>query len=191
MNSLSHRAQGYGLSPEWLFICILIWFQEIKSLPHRALWYVFSACICSGVSWRWILSRTELSIMDGEVVAALLINFKPFYISGFPCWMAREARPAGPRVGELEGSGWLGQQGRAVKLRAGWPGRLDQQGRYFDWLSSHARVTLWNLGWRDVIVWSSPIFPFSFFWTFFELWLHHGWTKSILFSSLGLKKTYF
>ena len=33
---------------------------------------------------------------------------------------------------ELQGPGQLGQQGRAVELHAGWPGRLDLQGRDFN-----------------------------------------------------------
>ena len=41
MNSSTHRAQTYELSPAWYFMCLCILFQEIKHLPHRAHWYEF------------------------------------------------------------------------------------------------------------------------------------------------------
>ena len=74
-------------------------------------------------------------------------------------------------------------------------------------LSSHARVTPWNLGWRAVIVWSSlrelylsSSFCFIFFWIiqsiFWSSGFNHGWTKtanvgkSIFLSTQGKKVGY-
>ena len=54
MNSATHRAQRYKLSPTWYFICLCLPFQEMKHLPHWGHWqddtkYVFFSC----GGWIW------------------------------------------------------------------------------------------------------------------------------------------
>ena len=54
MSSWLHRAQIYGLSPAWLFMCHSLLFQEMNHLPHRAHWYEFStgwSFMCFFMQW--------------------------------------------------------------------------------------------------------------------------------------------
>ena len=40
-SSRLHRAQVYGLSPAWFFMCHCLLFQEMNHFPHKAHWYEF------------------------------------------------------------------------------------------------------------------------------------------------------
>ena len=67
MNSRTHRAQIYELSPTWYFICLCLRFQQMKHLPHWGHWqdetkYVSS---CGG----WI--RNNCHIDHNNIVISL------------------------------------------------------------------------------------------------------------------------
>lgn len=61
MNSSTHRAQRYELSPAWYFMCLCMSFQEIKHLPHRAHWYEFFTGWHLTCFFMWWLNSKQLS----------------------------------------------------------------------------------------------------------------------------------
>ena len=88
-------------------------FSGDDPFPHRA------HC------WTWQQGKRS----SGEVVAALLKCTNPYLIFCVPCWMAREAWPAGRRVVELEGpGGWASraeQYSRTLGGQEGWTSRTE------------------------------------------------------------------
>ena len=69
----------------------------------------------AALNWAWVSYVVTQCI--GEVVTALLISTQPPLIIRVPCWVTREAGPAGQssRAGR---PGWLGKQGRDLEQHA-------------------------------------------------------------------------